>query len=394
MSVPQQAGQTIVLILRLVPTPMTRPTRALLNWSHLRHNYELARSTGSGRTYAVIKANGYGHGLVNCARALSTADGFAVACVDEALTLREAGIQRPLVVLQGAYSEQEWKQAAEQNIQLVVHHPQQLEQRAAVNLSAPVGVWLKINSGMNRVGFRVEEADAVLAQIQADEQLELQYVMTHFATADDENSPQFAQQLAAMASRDWPVPLSISNSAALLTDKRVDGRLLEEGVRRPGILLYGASPLNYRSAQELGLKAVMTLESQVISTHTVAAGETVGYGGDWRAERDTRVGVITIGYGDGYPRHAPAGTPVLVDGVECPLIGRVSMDMITVDLTDHPAAQIGSHAELWGENLSVDRIAALCGTISYELFCQLTPRVKRVAKTLPSDTPTPCKACN
>ncbi|MDK2778308.1 MAG: alanine racemase [Pseudomonadota bacterium] len=373
---------------------MTRPTRALINWSHFRHNYELARSSGSGKTYAVIKANGYGHGLVSCARALSTADGYAVACVDEALTLREAGIQRPLVVLQGAYSEQEWKLAAEQNIQLVVHHPQQLQQRAAVTLPAPVGVWLKINSGMNRVGFRPQDADAVLAQIAADAALDLRYVMTHFASADDENTAQFAEQLALMAGRDWPVPLSISNSAALLTDKSVNGTPVEEGVRRPGILLYGASPLNYRSAAELGLKAVMTLESQVISTHTVPAGETVGYGGDWLAQRDTRVGVITIGYGDGYPRHAPAGTPVLVDGVECPLIGRVSMDMITVDLTDHPAAHIGSYAELWGENLSVDRIAALCGTISYELFCQLTPRVKRVAKTLPSDTPGPCKACN
>lgn len=371
---------------------MTRPTRAVLNWSHLRHNYELVRNVGSGRTYAVIKANGYGHGLVNCARALSAADGFAVACVDEAMQLREAGIQRKVVVLQGAYDAAEWKLAAEHNIQLVVHHEQQLADRDSVTLSAPVGVWLKINSGMNRVGFRPEQADAVLARIAADDKLDLRHVMTHFAAADDRQDDSFMAQLQVMAGREWPVSLSVSNSAALLRDKTVNGQPLAEGVRRPGICLYGCSPILGESAAGLGLKAVMTLESKVISSHWVPAGETVGYGGDWRAERDTRVGVITIGYGDGYPRHAPSGTPVLVDGVECPLIGRVSMDMITVDLTDHANAGIGSHVELWGENLSADRIAALCGTISYELFCQLTPRVKRVARELPTDTPSPCAA--
>lgn len=361
---------------------MTRPTRAVLNWSHLRHNYELVRALGQGRTYAVIKANGYGHGLLNCARALGSADGFAVACVDEAMQLREAGIQRKILVLQGAYDGAEWKLASEHNIQLVVHHAQQLADRDTVTLSNPVGVWLKINSGMNRVGFRLTEADAVLARIAADDKLDLRHVMTHFAAADEENSASFAQQLAVMTSREWPVSLSLSNSAALFRDTGV-----AEGVRRPGICLYGSSPAPHKTAAELGLKPVMTLESAVISVHQVPAGESVGYGGDWRAERDTRVGVITIGYGDGYPRHAPAGTPVLVDGVECPLIGRVSMDMITVDLTDHPAARIGSPVELWGEHLSVDRVAALCGTISYELFCQLTPRVKRVAREQAAEAP-------
>ncbi|WP_430460310.1 alanine racemase [Thalassolituus sp. LLYu03] len=360
---------------------MTRPTRAVINWSHLRHNYELVKATGTGRTYAVIKANGYGHGLLNCARALSGADGFAVACVDEAMVLREAGIQRKIVVLQGAYDGAEWKLAAEHNIQLVVHHEQQLDERDSITLPATVGVWLKINSGMNRVGFRPEQADAVLARISADDKLDLRHVMTHFAAADEADSGSFAEQVALMSSREWPVSLSLSNSAALFR-----GTGIEEGVRRPGICLYGSSPMPHKTAAELGLKAVMSLESRVISTHKVPAGEAVGYGADWRAERDTRVGVITVGYGDGYPRHAPAGTPVLVDGVECPLIGRVSMDMITVDLTDHPLAHIGSHVELWGDHLSVDRIAALCGTISYELFCQLTPRVKRVARELPSDT--------
>ncbi len=364
---------------------MTRPTRALLNWSHLRHNYELARSHADGKTYAVIKANGYGHGLVNCARALSSADGFAVACVDEAVALRDAGIQRPLLVLQGAYDAQEWQQAAELNLQLALHHEQQLADRSSVRLSRPVSVWLKINSGMNRLGFRPAQANDILQRIEQDSELNLRYIMSHFSSADEWQCPAFYAQLETMVAQHWPVPFSLSSSAGLLTEKHVRGTPVTEAVSRPGIMLYGSSPLNYRSASELGLKAVMTLQSQLISTHTVPTGERVGYGGDWQAPRDTRVGVVAIGYGDGYPRHAPSGTPVLVDGVECPLIGRVSMDMITVDITDHPTAQIGSPVELWGEHLSVDRIAALCGTISYELFCQLTPRVKRITRELPSD---------
>ena len=362
---------------------MTRPTRALLNWSHLRHNYDIARSHADGKAFAVIKANGYGHGIVDCARALSHADGFAVACVDEAMTLRAAGIQQPLLVLQGAYDAQEWQLAAQHDLQLALHHEQQLADRNRVTLTQPVSVWLKINSGMNRLGFRPAAANAVLQQLQRDPDLTVQYVMSHFSSADEWQSQAFYAQLEMLVAQQWPVPFSLSSSAGLLTEKQVRGRPVTEAVSRPGIMLYGSSPLNYRSASELGLKAVMTLQSQLISTHTVPTGERVGYGGDWQAQRDTRVGVVAIGYGDGYPRHAPQGTPVLVDGVECPLIGRVSMDMITVDITDHPAAQIGSPVELWGGQLSVDRIAALCGTISYELFCQLTPRVKRISSDAP-----------
>ena len=184
-----------------------------------------------------------------------------------------------------------------------------------------------------------------------------------------------------MASRKWPAPFTLCNSAALYRARRVNNVDLKDAISRPGIMLYGGSPLLEKSAHELGLKAVMTLQSEIISTHPMKAGECIGYGGDWQAQRNTNVGVVAIGYGDGYPRHAPSGTPVLVDGIECPLIGRVAMDMITVDLTDHPNAAIGSPVELWGEQLSADRIASLCGTISYELFCQITPRVKRVGQS-------------
>lgn len=357
---------------------MTRPTRVLLNWPNLRHNYEIARTLVDGKAYAVVKANAYGHGLIACAQALSAADGFAVACVEEALLLRDAGIQRPILVLQGAYDAKEWQQASAQNLLLVLHHEQQLADLAQAKITQPVSVFLKINSGMNRVGFTLAQVDRVLAQIADLRQLKLEAVMTHFASADEPDSPAFQAQLDCMASRNWPVPFSLCNSAALYRTRQSQGQALVDLISRPGIMLYGASPLLDKSAAELGLKAVLSLRSALISTHSVAKGETVGYGGDWRAERDSRIGVVAVGYGDGYPRHAPSGTPVWVAGQECPLVGRVSMDMITVDLTDHPSAQIGSEVELWGEQLSVDRIAALCHSISYELLCKITPRVKRI----------------
>lgn len=361
---------------------MSRPTRAILNWSNFRHNYELARKLADGLAYAVIKANGYGHGLLNCAQALSTADGFAVACVDEAIVLREGGVQRPILVLQGAYDASEWQLAGEYDLKLVVHHAQQLAVWHTLENKRPVSVFLKINSGMNRVGFSLAQADNLLAQIAADPNLTLVAVMTHFASADEADSAAYMAQLKAMASRTWPAPLTLCNSAALYRVRATAGTALPDAISRPGIMLYGGSPLLDKTAEDLGLKAVMTLQSELINIHSMATGERIGYGGDWQAKRDTQVGVVAIGYGDGYPRHAPNGTPVLVDGVECPLIGRVSMDMITVDITDHPSAQIGSSVELWGEQLSADRIAALCGTISYELFCQVTPRVKRVAHSV------------
>lgn len=360
---------------------MSRPTRAILNWSHFRHNYEVARTLADGLAYAVIKADGYGHGIVNCARALSAADGFAVACVDEAIRLRDAGVQRPILVMQGAYDTSEWQQAGEHQLQMVLHHAHQLTTWQAVAHKQPVEVFLKVNSGMNRVGFSVSDVDEVLATLDAEAHLSLKAIMTHFATADAANSSAYQAQLDLMASRQWPAPFTLCNSAALFRPRTAGGSALADAISRPGIMLYGGSPLLDETAAELGLKAVMTLSSEIINTHSMAAGECIGYGSDWQAKRATQVGVVAIGYGDGYPRHAPNGTPVRVDGVECPLIGRVSMDMITVDITDHPHAQVGSPVELWGEHLSADRIAALCGTISYELFCQITPRVKRVGQS-------------
>lgn len=360
---------------------MTRSTHALINWSHFRHNYSIAKQLADGEAYAVVKANGYGHGIVACATALSSADGFAVACVDEALVLRKAGIQRPILVLQGAYDSEEWQQASEHNFKLVVHHRQQLEAAAEAKLKHSVVCFLKINSGMNRVGFRLEEVDSILAYAESLGQIEFECVMTHFATADEPDSPAFNQQLDYMAQRPWHLPFSLCNSAAIFRPRLVAGEFLSDAISRPGIMLYGSSPLHDKTAAELGLKPVMSLCAELISVHRVFKGEQIGYGGTWQAERDSVIGVVAIGYGDGYPRHAPNGTPVWVNGKVCPLVGRVSMDMITVDLTDHPSAQIGDVVELWGEHVAVDEVAQLCGTISYELFCQLTPRVRRIASS-------------
>jgi len=353
---------------------MTRPTRALLKWSNLRHNYRKAREATAHEAYAVIKSDGYGHGMVACANALSgEADGFAVACVDEAMALRNAGIRQPVLVLEGAYDAEEWHLASKYHLQLAVHHPQQLADRAEAQLEDAVAVWLKVSSGMNRLGVKMNEAPEMLARIRNDSGLILRHVMSHFATSDEADTGFYEQQKRLMTGHAWPVPLSLSNSASVIR-----GGVPEEKVLRPGIMLYGSSPCEEISASQANLRPVMTLQSALISTHNVSAGDTVGYGCTWTAPRDSRIGVVAIGYGDGYPRHAPTGTPVNVAGKRCELVGRVSMDMITVDITEVPEATIGSSVELWGELVDIDEVARLAGTISYELYCRLTARVPRV----------------
>lgn len=350
---------------------MTRPTHVTLYPDNLRHNYALAKDRAKGPVWAVLKADAYGHGARFCATELAVvADGFAVACVDEARALRHFGIQQPILVMQGAYRTSEWQDAESLNLTMMVHHQDQLD--FIPPQLGQIDVWLKVNSGMNRLGVNLDDVDRVLDLIDSHNSLNLTQVASHFATADRHQDVLFRQQQACMASRSWPVQLSFCNSAALFNAADI-----ADGVSRPGIMLYGASPLANQSAGDLGLKPVMSLQSAIISTHEVAVGESIGYGQAWIAERPTRVGVVAIGYGDGYPRSAPNGTPTSVDGVICPLIGRVSMDMITVDLTDHPQARIGSQVECWGVDVDVDQVAHLCQTIAYELFCQITPRVAR-----------------
>jgi alanine racemase len=345
-----------------------RPARALIDLDALRHNYGLARARHGARSLAVIKANAYGHGAVACARSLPEADGFAVAFLDEALVLRDAGITQPVVLLEGVFEADELLRAAAFDLWPVVHHAGQIEMIEAADLPHPLHVWLKINSGMNRAGFEPAEARAAWHRLQDSGKVAGITLMTHLARADEPDVIATPQQVASFeaAIDGLPGARSVCNSAGIL-----GWPVAHADWGRAGILLYGADPM---PGSPNGLRAVMTLQSRVLSVRTLPAGVPLGYGARFRTERTTRVGLVALGYADGYPRSAPDGTPVAVDGVMTRLIGRVSMDMLTVDLTELPQAGPGSQVELWGAQVPVNRVAEGAGTISYEVLCN----VKRV----------------
>lgn len=352
---------------------MTRPVRARVGLDALRSNLELARRAAPhSRVLAVVKANAYGHGLVPVARALAPADAFGVAGVEEALVLRQAGIEKPIVLLEGFFHAAELDEVLRHELSLVIHAPHQVEALATAGLPAPVRVWIKLDTGMHRLGFAPAELDAVRARLQAVAGVEPAGLMTHFACADDRNDPATRRQLECFseAARGLEGEHSLANSAALLGWPESHADWV-----RPGLMLYGISPFLDDTAADQGLTPAMTLETELIAIRECAAGEAVGYGGAWVCPEPMPVGVAAIGYGDGYPRHAPDGTPVLVDGRSTQLIGRVSMDMITLDLRGLPEARVGSRVTLWGEGLPVERIARAAGTIPYELVCAVTARV-------------------
>lgn len=346
-----------------------RPARALIDLSALRHNYRLARQRHGGRALAVVKANAYGHGAVRCAQALADeADGFAVAFLDEALMLRAAGITQPILLLEGVFDTTELSEAIQHDLWLVVHHDAQIRMIETTPLARPLHVWLKVNSGMNRAGFVGDDVKAAWQRLHASGKVARISLMTHLARADEPEVTTTADQLTRFeqATAGLPGERSLANSAAILGWPQARGDWA-----RPGILLYGADPL---PGEGHGLQPVMTLESAVMAVREIEAGEALGYGARFVAPRRTRVGLVAMGYADGYPRVVPDGTPVAIDGQPGQLIGRVSMDMLTVDLTEHPQAGLGSRVELWGRQVPVNRIAAAAGTIAYELLCN----VKRV----------------
>lgn len=346
-----------------------RPTRALIDLDALRHNYRLARTLHGGRALAVVKANAYGHGAIACARALEPdADGFAVAILEEALSLRAAGIQKPVLVLEGVFSADELPLVIDHDLWIVVHHAGQLAMIEAATPGRALSVWLKMNSGMNRAGFEPSAYVQAWQRLSASGKVGEITLMTHLARADEPDEEATRDQIETFdaVTKDLPGPRSISNSAGILGWP--DGH---RSWARPGIMLYGADPM---PAEGHGVRPVMSLESTVMAVREIAAGEPVGYGARFRAPRTTRVGLVAIGYADGYPRAVPDGTPVAVDGTLTRIIGRVSMDMLTVDLTDLPASGPGSRVELWGNEIPVNRIAQAAGTIAYELLCN----VKRV----------------
>lgn len=354
---------------------MTRPSRALIDLEALRNNYQLARQRHRGRVLAVVKANAYGHGAVECARTLeSMADGFAVAFLEEGIQLREAGVQAPVLVLEGCFSKEELAEAHANRCWIVVHQEEQLRalESAPANLRG-IHAWIKYDSGMRRAGFPLANATEIARRVHACTAVSQTTLMTHFARADEPDSEATTRQIAAFnaATADIPGERSLANSAGLLAwpASRRDWA-------RSGILLYGADPLPCDSGK---LAPVMALESEVFAVRDLEPGDALGYGAQFVADARCRVGLVAMGYADGYPRTAPQGTPVMVGRHRSRILGRVSMDMLTIDLSDVPGEGSGSRVELWGKNILVTDVASAVGTISYELLChvQRVPRVYR-----------------
>jgi alanine racemase len=349
---------------------MPRPIQALVDLSALERNLHTARRLTRARIMAVVKANAYGHGLLRTAEALNAADGFALLDIADAVRLREAGFNQILLLLEGFFTADDLRLMAEYDLAGVIHSAHQLAMLDAYPRRGGLSVWLKVNTGMGRLGFEPDAVPAVMAQLKAHAAIRDVTLMTHFANADVAEGVAVQLEKFNTLAADYKVPRSLANSAALLRYPATHGDWV-----RPGIMLYGTSPFADKSADNMGLRPVMTLSSEIISVRDIQPGQQVGYGGLFRADRRMRVGVVACGYADGYPRHALTGTPVLVNGQRTQTVGRVSMDMLSVDLSALSDASIGSRVVLWGEGLSVDEVAHAAGTISYELLCALTPRV-------------------
>jgi alanine racemase len=354
---------------------MPRPIRATVSAGALAHNLLIAKAyAGRAKVWAVLKANAYGHGLERAARALQAADGFAVLDFQEAARLRVAGVAKPILMLEGFFKPVDLPLLAKYALTPVIHNPEQVELLKAADLGGEIEVYLKINSGMNRLGFPVEGLRAAYNTVRMHRQVRKVSLMTHFADADGPGGVK--AQLDWLEEMVRPIEglaqatRSLANSAALIRFAEARGDWV-----RPGIMLYGCSPFADETAAQLDLQPAMTLTSELIATQQLAQGERIGYGFSYEAVGDMTIGVVACGYADGYPRHAPSGTPVLVNGKRTRTVGRVSMDMICVDISDLHGAYIGSPVTLWGEGLSADEVATAAGTVSYELLCALAPRV-------------------
>ncbi len=358
---------------------MTRLVRALIDTAALRHNLGTIRAYAPrSKVMAVIKANAYGHGLVPTALALAQADAFAVARLEEGVALREAGVRAPIVLLEGVFDAEQLAEATHHRFDLVVHDSLQIKLLEDYRGAERFVVWVKMDTGMNRLGFRPEAFGAAHARLRALPVPALEVrAMTHLARADEvgeamtgEQVRRFRETLAEIGAAPR-LSTSIGNSAAILESPDAQGDWV-----RPGLALYGASPFANETSYSHGLKPVMTLESTVLTVRDVKRGETVGYAGAWRAGRDSVIAIVAAGYGDGVPRSLANGTPVLIGGARYDLVGRVSMDMLAVDVTDAPKVASGDKAILWGDGLPVEEVAVHAGTIPYELLCGLSQRVK------------------
>ncbi len=348
-----------------------RPIRVRIDSAALRHNLDAARRRAPrSRICAVVKANAYGHGIARAARALAAAEGLALIELEVALELRRSGERRTIMLLQGFFSPEELEPIAAHALTTVVHDAEQLAMLEKARPPKRIAVVAKLNTGMNRLGFPAEDFRGVLERLRACPNVGDIALMTHFADADGARGVRWQLERFEAASAGVDLPKSLANSAALLRYPEAHKDWV-----RPGIMLYGCSPFPDESAAALGLKPAMTLTSELIAVKELRPGDCVGYGCTFAASEPMRVGIVACGYADGYPRHAPTGTPILVCGRRTRTLGRVAMDMLFADLTGIPEAAVGSPVTLWGEGLPADEVAASAGTVSYELLCAISQRV-------------------
>lgn len=401
---------------------MGRALKATINTAALKHNLDCVKQKASAsKVLAMVKANGYGHGIVNVAKTLAHADALGVACIEEAIKLREAGIQNRIVLIEGFFHADEFGSIIRLQLEPVIHHKTQLDAllefekrwqslyadvnantntntnisnstsnsssnsinananvdvkthvKTAGNIATPLKIWIKVDTGMHRLGFPIEEFEAVYKTLKNLKSLDIQAVITHFASADEEANPKTKEQIASFRKtvKHISEAKSLANSAGIWQWPESHADWV-----RPGIVLYGVSPFANQTGVDLGLIPAMTLSTELIAVQWVKKGEKVGYGGIYTCEQDMPIGVVAVGYADGYPRLAPCNTPLLLNGKRVPLVGRVSMDMLTVDLRSQPHAEVGDTIELWGANLPVEEVAGAIGTLGYELLTSLSNRV-------------------
>ncbi len=356
---------------------MSRGTLACIDLAALSYNLDRVHDFVPNKSIiAMIKSNGYGHGLLRVAKALHNADMFGVASIEEAFTLRQAGIDKPITVMSGFYDAADLPLLIQHDLEAVIHHPSQLGFLEKTPLNSPLKVWLKIDTGMRRLGFLPNELDEAVARLQNCQWVQKPIrLMTHLADADnpdtqftDKQVANFQQLVASLQGEK-----SILNSAGVIAHSHLAADWV-----RPGIMLYGASPFSDKSGLDFGLQPVMTLKSKLMAIKECQQGDVIGYNCTYTCPQKMKIGIVAIGYGDGYPRHASSGTPTLIRQIECPLVGRVSMDMIAVDLSDCPDALVSDEVVLWGQGLPVERIAKAADTIAYELLCGVSSRVEFV----------------
>lgn len=351
---------------------MPRPIHAIVSHSALRHNYALAKlAVPHAKVLAVVKANGYGHGLERVTRALPQADGFATLEIDGAIALRNRGFTDTILLLEGYFDPAELRAVQAAELATVIHCEEQIAMIEAQPPTRPLDAWFKINTGMNRLGFPLARARHCLERLERTGATRSITLMTHFANSDQPGGVEEEMRRFNEVTRGIALPRSLANSAAIFAHPDTHGDCV-----RQGITLYGATPFADRPAKALGLRPAMDFRSELIAIQDLEPGDCVGYGSDYRCEVAMRIGVVACGYADGYPRHAPSGTPILVAGGRTKIAGRVSMDMITVDLRPVPEARIGSPVVMWGEGIPVDEVAMAAGTVGYELLCAVAPRVR------------------